>query len=70
MRKFGYYLLKAVGWHVNCTAIATGVLIVMVGPPDLSVMGSAVFLGGVLLASLVAIPAYMLYEWAWEGVMK
>jgi hypothetical protein len=70
MRKFGRYLLKAIGWHICCTAIATGVLLVMVGRPDLSVMGSVIFLGGVLAASLVAIPAYMAYEWLWEGWSK
>jgi hypothetical protein len=42
----------------------------MVGPPDLSVMGSVVFLGGVLLASLVAIPVYMAYEWIWEEIQN
>lgn len=67
MKKFGRYLLKAVGWHICCTSIAMGVLLVMVGHPDLSVMGSVIFFGGVLLASLVAVPAYMAYEWLWEG---
>ena len=66
MRKFGKYLLKAIGWHICCTAIAACVLLVTVGTPDLSVTGSAVFLGGVLLASLVAIPVYMAYEYVWE----
>jgi hypothetical protein len=70
MKKFGRYLLKAIGWHICCTAIATGVLLVMVGRPDLSVMGSVIFLGGVLLASLVAIPVYMAYEWVWEALSE
>jgi hypothetical protein len=70
MRKFGRYLLKAVIWQIILTGIAAGVLLVMIGPPDLSVMGSVVFLGGLLLASLVTIPIYMAYEWAWEKLIK
>ena len=70
MRKFGKYLLKAIGWHACCLTIATCVLLVTVGPIDLSVMGSVIFLAGVLLASLVAIPAYMAYEWLWEALSE
>ena len=70
MKKFGLYFLKAIGWQIILTGIAAGVLLVMVGPPDLSVMGSVVFLGGLLLASLITIPIYMAYEWAWEKWIK
>jgi hypothetical protein len=45
-------------------------MLLTVGAPDLSVTGGVIFMGGVFVASLITIPAYMAYEWVWEALSE